>query len=255
VVTGGSSGIGLELARLLAGDGSDVIVCADGPGVHTAAAELDGTSDGSVRAVQADLATPEGVERLVREVEADGRPLEALVLNAGVAHGGPFLETPLEGDLLVIDLNVRAVVSLAKRLVPAMVARSSGRVLITSSAAATSPGPYYATYAASKAFVQSFAEAIRHELKDTGVTVTVLLPGPTDTPFFEASNLEDTPVGSMPKDAPAKVAKKGYKAMLKGKDKVVIRSLKTKQITAMGTALPEKAAAAAHAKTTKPDDA
>ncbi|MGW6131610.1 SDR family NAD(P)-dependent oxidoreductase [Cellulomonas sp. NPDC055163] len=250
VVTGGSSGIGLELVREFAENGFEVLSCAeDDTDLQIATQTL--VADGHpVRSLTADLATPEGVERLVAEI--GGRPVDALALNAGVANGGPFLETPLEDDLRVISLDVVSVVHLAKRLLPRMVDRGAGRVLVTSSVAARMPGPYYATYAASKAFVQSFTEAVRYELKDTGVTITALLPGPTDTDFFEASHMEDTRVAEQKKDDPAKVAREGFEALMAGKDQVSTRSLKTRMQTAMGAILPDTAKAAVHAKMTEP---
>ncbi|PZR53099.1 oxidoreductase [Xylanimonas oleitrophica] len=253
VVTGASSGIGLEIARELIDKGFDVIVTAEDAGLTAAAQELALTGS-RVDAVQADLTTREGLDSLVEAVHAVGRPVDALVLNAGVANAGPFVETPLEGDLEVVALNVTAVVYLAKKLVPPMVERGEGAVLVTSSVAGTMPGPWYATYAASKAFELSFAEAVRHELKDTGVTVTALVPGPTDTEFFEDNDMEDLPVGQGPKDDPVKVAKEAVKGLLKGDDKVVVRSFKAKMQAATGAVLPPKAQAAVHASTTKPPE-
>ncbi|WP_298456866.1 SDR family oxidoreductase [uncultured Cellulomonas sp.] len=254
LVTGASSGIGLELAQLFARNGFDLVVCAEDAGIAVAAEGLVADGNAAVRSVRADLSTAEGVEELVREVTAAGRPLDALALNAGVANGGPFIETPLEDDLRVIGLDVVAVVHLAKRLLPAMVARGAGRVLVTSSVASLMPGPYYATYAASKAFVQSFAEAVRHELEDTGVTITTLLPGPTDTDFFEASHMEDTKVAQGPKDDPAKVAREGFEALMAGKDKVTVRSVKARAQGVLSAVLPHKAQPGAHGSMTEPQD-
>ncbi len=254
LVTGASSGIGLAIAQRLVGEGYDVLLTADDAGELALAAESLRADGGQVRHVVADLRTAEGVEALAAETLAAGAPLEVLVLNAGIANGGPFLETPLEDDLSVIALNVTAVVRLAKRLLPAMVATGSGRVLVTSSVAALSAGPYYATYAASKAFDLSFAEAIRHELKDTGVTVTALLPGPTDTEFFERGHMADTSVAQGPKDEPEKVAKEAVAGLLAGKAKVEVRSLKVRAQVAMSAVLPDQAAAAMHGKQTKPQE-
>lgn len=254
VVTGGSSGIGLELARRFAEEGFDLVVAADEPQITLAADALSAAGN-AVRAVQADLGTAEGVQTLVDAVLATGRPVDALALNAGTGVGGAFVETPLEGDLQVIAVDVVGTVRLAKALVPAMVRRGAGRVLITSSTASLMPGPYYATYAASKSFVQSFAEALRHELDDSGVTVTALLPGPTDTAFFARAGMEDTPVGRGPKDDPADVADQAFEAMMDGKDKIEVRSLKTKMQSAAAAVLPGRAKAAMHAAFTKPDDA
>ncbi len=252
LVTGASSGIGLELARILAENGFDLVVAAEDAGLAVAAEAVSAAGGAAVRSVRADLSTSAGVEELVAAVTATGRALDVLALNAGVANGGPFLETPLEDDLRVIGLDVVSVVHLAKRLLPAMVARGAGKVLVTSSVASLMPGPYYATYAASKAFVQSFADAVRHELKDTGVTVTTLLPGPTDTEFFEASHMEDTPVAKGPKDDPAKVAREGFEGLMAGKDQVKVTSLKARAQTVLSHVLPEKAQPASHGAMTKP---
>lgn len=254
VVTGGSSGIGLELARRFAEEGFDLVVAADEPQITLAADALSAAGN-AVRAVQADLGTAEGVQALVDAVLATGRPVDALALNAGVGAGGPFVETPLAGDLQVIAVDVVGTVRLAKALVPAMVRRGAGRVLLTSSTASLMPGPYYATYAASKSFVQSFAEALRHEVADSGVTVTALLPGPTDTAFFDRAGMTGTPVGRGPKDDPADVADQAFEAMMDGEDKIEVRSLKARLQTAAAAVLPDRAQAAMHAAFTKPDDA
>ncbi|MDD9205269.1 SDR family NAD(P)-dependent oxidoreductase, partial [Georgenia sp. 10Sc9-8] len=210
-------------------------------------------SGAEVQEVRADLATAEGVDRLVDAITSGGRQVDVLVLNAGVANGGPFLESPLEGDLKVVGLNVLAQVRLAKRLLPDMVARGQGRVLMTASTASLMPGPYYATYAASKAFVHSFAEALRHELKDTGVTVTSLLPGPTDTEFFERSGMTDTTVARSSKDDPAKVAADAYAGLMKGEHRVVVGSAKVRAQVATAAVLPDPAKAAVHGAMAKPD--
>jgi short-subunit dehydrogenase len=252
LVTGASSGIGLELARLFVENGYDVIINAEDDELASAEASLAG-GGAEVRAVKADLSTYEGVERLWAAVTAGGRPLDAAALNAGIGVNGEFAkDIPLEDDLRLIAVNVTAVVHLAKRILPGMVDRGEGRVLITSSVAATMPGPYYATYAASKAFLQSFAQAIRYELKDSGVTVTALQPGPTDTEFFERAGMDDTKVGEAKKDDPAEVAKDGFEALMAGKDHVIAGSVKNKAQVAGGTVLSEKARAAMHAAQTKP---
>ena len=252
VITGASSGIGLELARQFGGEGYDLLICAEDDELARAAADLASTGV-EVATVQADLATPEGVEALVAATVARGRDLDALVLNAGVGNGGAFLDIPLADEQRLIALNIGSVVHLAKRLLPAMVARGSGGLLITASIASTMPGPYYATYAASKAFGLSFAEAIRYELKDTGVTVTALMPGPTDTEFFERADMEDTTVGESKKDDPAEVARHGFAAFLAGKDHVVGGSMINKLQTASANLLPDPVKAAAHARLTKPE--
>jgi len=253
LVTGASSGIGLELARQFVENGFDVIINAEDDELAAAEASLAGNG-AEVRAVKADLSTYDGVERLWAAVAAGGRPLDAVALNAGIGVNGDFTrDIPLEDDLRLIAVNVTAVVHLAKRVLPTLVDRGAGRVLITSSVAATMPGPYYATYAASKAFLQSFAEAIRVELKHTGVTVTALQPGPTDTEFFERAGMDDTKVGQAKKDDPAEVAKDGFEALMAGKDHVVAGGLKNRAQAAAGRVLPEKAAAGMHGAMTKPE--
>jgi uncharacterized protein len=253
VVTGASSGIGLSLARQFLQHGFDVIAVAEDDELASAADTLT-AEGGSVTAVRADLATEAGVETTYEAIRTDGRPVAAAALNAGIGvGGGRFDQTPLEDDLRLADLNVRSTVHLAKLLVRDMVARGDGRLLFTSSIAAKAPGPYHATYAASKAFVHSFAEGIRHELKDTGVVVTSLMPGPTDTEFFDRANMEDSALGgSSKKDDPEDVARDGYEALMAGKDHVVAGSSMNKAQTASGQALPDKAAAAVQAKMTKP---
>jgi len=253
VVTGASSGIGLGLTREFATNGFSVLMCADGDEVHAVAAQL--TAEGlPVTAVQADLATAAGVNALVQAVHQTGRPLDAIALNAGIGNAGAFSESSLEEDIRLIELNVVAPVRLTKAVLPEMVARGSGKVLITSSIASTMPGPYYATYAASKAFIQSFAEAVRYEVRDSGVTITALLPGPTDTDFFDRAGMQDTPVDDGPKDDPAEVARDGFTALMAGDDKVVAGSFKNKLQAAGARLLPDTAKAAVHAAQTKPKE-
>ena len=250
LVTGASSGIGRELAVELAARDYDLVLAAEDEDLSTVA-EGASRSGVSVVTVTADLATDAGVEKVVGEVERLGRPVDVLCLNAGVGNAGPFIETSLEDDLRLIALNVDHVVHTAKRLLPGMVQRGQGRVLITSSIAALMPGPWYATYAASKAFLQSFAEAIRYELKDTGVTVTALLPGPTDTDFFDRANLDGSVADEGPKDDPAEVARDGIEAMLDGKDQVVAGSWRNKVQAMLSKGGPDSLKAAMHAQQTK----
>ncbi|MFC8190633.1 SDR family NAD(P)-dependent oxidoreductase [Cellulomonas sp. NPDC057328] len=251
LVTGASSGIGLELARELAERGFDLLVTAENPELTLAADGLAqiGTA---VRAVQADLTTVEGVQTLLDEVTAVGRPLDVAALNAGRGDGGAFVEIPLEHDLATVQLNIVANLRLTKALLPAMVQRGAGRLLITSSVAGLMPGPGYATYAASKSFLTSFAEAIRHELKDTGVTVTALMPGPTDTDFFERADMVETVVGQGSKDDPADIARQGVEGLLDGKDKVEVHTVKARMQSAMAAVLPDAAKAKVHSAFTKP---
>lgn len=254
LVTGASTGIGLSIARELARRGHDLVVTADEPSIHTAAAELEATHGVDVRAVQVDLTVSAEVDHLWREASGTGRPVEVAVLNAGVGVGGAFAETSLERHLGLVDLNVRSTVHLAKLVVDDMVARGSGRVLVTASIAATAPGPYHATYAASKAFVHSFAEGIRHELQDAGVVVTSLMPGPTDTEFFRRADMLDTAIGQGPKDDPDEVAREGVEALMSGKPHVVAGSVKNRVMAEAATHMPDRLATKAMAGQTKPKD-
>ncbi len=253
VVTGASSGIGLELAKQCAGNGYDLIVVAEDPGITTVADELRSTG-AHVAPLQIDLSTYDGVEELYANISGSGRPVDALLLNAGVGSGGDFVETDLRKELDLIALNVTSTVHLAKRVIPDMTARGTGKVLMTSSIAATQPGPYEAVYAASKTFVQSFGEAIRSELSDTGVTVTLLMPGVTKTNFFSRAGMDDTRAGSNEKmqDDPAKVAEQGFKALMKGEEKVVAGNPLNKVMSAAGRLTPDSVKAATHKLLSKP---
>ncbi len=249
LVTGASSGIGFELARQFAGGGFDLVINAeDGARLEEAAERL--RSEGAqVRVIQADLRSEDGVRRLHAEV---GRDVDVAALNAGVGHGGAFVDIDLAHDLEIIDLNVRSTVALAKLLLRDMVARNEGRLLITSSIASTMPGSYQATYNASKSFLQAFAEALAEELKDTEVVVTSLMPGPTETDFFRRADMLDTRVGTAKKDDPAQVAKDGYEAVMAGKRRVVGGSLMTKVSEAANKVLPDQVKAVVHKQMAEP---
>jgi short-subunit dehydrogenase len=255
LVTGASSGIGYELANQFAQHGYDLVIAAEDDGIIQAARELQ-ADGGRVQPIQADLSTADGVERLYAAATGDGRPLDAVAINAGVGVGGDFArDTDLDAQLRVVDLNVRSTVHLAKRVSAGMTNRGTGRILITSSIAATAPGPFEAVYAASKAFGLSFAEALRNELKDSGVTVTALMPGPTDTNFFERAGIQDTRLGQAKKDDPAQVAKEGFEALMAGKDKVVAGSRKNTMQAAAAHVLPDTAKAEMHRKQSEPGSA
>lgn len=252
IVTGASSGIGLELGKVLADEGFDLVVAAEDERITEAADELRGHG-AAVEPVQADLSQGAGVESLARAVQAQDRPVAALCLNAGRSIGGAFVGgTPLDQDLLIVDLNCRSVVHLAKLLLPDMVARGEGRVLITSSIAATVPGPYQAIYNASKSFVQSFSLAIREELKDTGVTVTALMPGPTETEVFERADMMDTKVGTGSKDSPELVARQAYDGMMAGDERVRGGGLSSKLQGVVGRFGPDSLKAKVFTREAKP---
>ena len=253
VITGASSGIGYELAKQFVENGYDVLMAAEDEGIEQAAVDLRRDGQNQVIAVRADLATYDGVEQLYAAILESGRPVDAVAINAGRGIGGDFTrETELRDELNVIDVNVTSTVHLAKRVLPDLVARGAGRVLFTSSIASMMPGTYQAVYNASKSFVQSFAEALRNELKDTGVTVTALMPGPTDTNFFHRAEMDDTKVGSSSKDDPAVVAKQGFEALMKGDEKVVAGSVKTKVQAAASKVMPDSAKAQMHRKMAEP---
>ncbi|MFI1990651.1 SDR family NAD(P)-dependent oxidoreductase [Actinoplanes sp. NPDC020271] len=253
VVTGASSGIGYELARQLAENGFDLLIVAEDEGIDEAATGLRRDGQNQISAVRADLARRDEVERVWAEIAATGRDIDALALNAGRGIGGDFVGgTDLADELNVIDVNVSSTVHLAKLALPAMVANGRGRVLITSSIASMMPGTYQAVYNASKSFTQSFAEALRAELKDTGVTVTALMPGPTDTNFFHRAEMDDTPVGAGKKDDPALVAEQGIRALLDGKEKVNAGSAKTKVQAVASKVMPDKVKAEMHRRMAEP---
>ena len=255
LVTGASSGIGRSLARELAGRGYDLIICSAGERLESAAAELR-SAGVNVTEVQADLATREGVEQLRQRVQSAGKPLGIACINAGIGVGGQFWETDLEQELKLIELNCVGTVRLAKYVVRDMVSRGAGRILITSSIAGEMVAPREAVYAASKAFDLSFAHSLRYELRDTGVTVTALQPGPTDTDFFHRAGMDNTEVGTKGKkqSQPDDVARQGIDALLAGKDHVYAASAKTKMQGAVANAIPGSVKGAMHEKMAKPLD-
>jgi short-subunit dehydrogenase len=250
LVTGASAGIGQELARELVEQGYDLLVVAEDEGIGDIAAEL--SDRGDVRPVRADLATRAGNELVLELLAQEPRPLAVAAINAGVGVHGPLVETDLEDHLRLIALNIVSAVHLGRSIAQAMVGRGDGRILFTSSVASQMPGPFYTTYAASKSFVQSFALGLREELKDSGVTVTALMPGPTDTDFFERAGMEGTKVAEGPKDDPADVARAGVEALLAGDDHVVAGSWRNKLQTAAAAVLPDAVAAKVHRSMTEP---
>jgi short-subunit dehydrogenase len=251
VVTGASSGIGFELAKVFADNGFDILVNAENGRLGAAAEQLRSTG-AHVQLVDADLSSYDGVERLYAAITSTGRPVSAAALNAGVGQGGAFVDTDLGDEIKIIDVNIRSTVHLAKRLLKDMVMRDDGKVLITSSIASTMPGSFQAVYNASKSFLQSFAQALQNELKDTNVTVTSLMPGPTDTDFFHRADMEDTKVGQANKDDPAQVAKQGFDALMSGEEKIIAGSVTTKAQGAASKVLPDKLKAAAHRQMAEP---
>src|SRR3954471_2480631 len=253
LVTGASSGIGLGLARQFGQNGFDLVIAAEDPGLSAAAAELRQTG-AEVQPVQVDLRTPEGGSQTSSGARAAGRSLDAFALNAGVGRGGAFIDTPLADEQDIIDLNVTSTVHLAKLVLKDMAARDEGKVLITSSIASTMPGSFQAVYNASKSFLQSFAEAVQEELKDTGVTITSLMPGPTETNFFHRAVMDHTPIGRGKKDDPAQVAAQGFAALMDGKNKIVGGSLMTKAQKAVGDVVPDAVKGVMHRQRAEPKE-
>ncbi len=247
IVTGASTGIGLELARLAAQNGYDLLVVADTP-LADASRQLQSYGVG-VSAVEADLATFEGVDRLL--TAAAGRPVDLLFANAGHGLGGPFLEQDVADWRHVIDTNITGTLYLIQKVAREMVARNQVRILITGSIAGHLAGAFHAVYNGSKAFIDSFSDALNNELKETAVTVTCLQPGATETEFFDRAEMDDTRVGTMTKDDPADVAKAGYEAMLKG-ERSIVYSLKNKVQVAASKVLGGGVSAEMHRKLAEP---
>lgn len=253
VVTGASDGIGFNLAKVFAENGYDLIINAENASIQNAASELKSLGV-SVIPVEADLATFDGCKQFWQQVEASGRILDAIAINAGVGVGGLFAETDLEKEINLVRLNVESTVHIAKYAVQKMTKQGSGKILITSSIAAEMVAPKEAVYAASKAFDLSFAKSLRYELKDTGITVTALQPGPTDTNFFNRADLGDTKAGTEGKkdSNPYDVAKQGFKALMAGDEHVYSASIGTKIQGALAGIAPEGLVAKMHEKMTAP---
>jgi short-subunit dehydrogenase len=252
VVTGASSGIGYELARLAAEDGYDLVIAADEPSIIEAQAGLEqyGTR---VEGLQVDLSTTDGVDKLVNLI--GDRSVDALMANAGRGLGHGFLDQDWAEARLVIDTNVTGTIYLIHKVARDMRERDRGKILITGSIAGLMPGSFQAVYNGTKAFLDSFSWALRNELKDTNVTVSCLMPGPTDTEFFERAEMLDTKVGADPKKAdPADVAKTGYQAMQKGEGDVVA-GFKNKLQAAAAAVTPQSVLAEQHRKMAEPGSA
>jgi short-subunit dehydrogenase len=253
LVTGASSGIGYWLANDLAKRGYDLVICSAGKRLEAAASEFQ-TTGVSVTTISADLATREGVDHLWEAVLNIGRPIDVACINAGIGVGGLFAETDLDTELNMVQVNCLGVVHLAKHVVRHMLELNAGRILITSSIAGEMVAPREAVYAATKAFDLSFANSLRYELRDTGVSVTALQPGPTDTDFFHRAGMDDTQAGSEGKheSEPRDVARQGLDALFDGKDHVYAASLKTKMEGMLANVVPGAVKGAMHEKMAKP---
>lgn len=243
LVTGASSGIGLELARLCVENGHETVIVADEPAIHDAARDL------GAEAIEADLATRDGVQSMLAAL--GGRDVDLLFLNAGTGAGHTFLEQDLAKVEDIVNTNILGVLRLAHPLGHRMVARGQGRILISGSIVGYMPGAYQVIYTASKAFLNNFAVGFAEELKDSGVTVTCLMPGAIDTPFYARAGMEDTPIGKAPKADPAEVARFGYDALMKGTVQATPGLLNKAQAT-VAEILPAGLVAKLHAKVAKP---
>lgn len=251
VVTGASTGIGFELARCCAEDGFDLVIAADEPEIEAAAAKLRGGQT-HVDAVQADLSTPDGVQRLVEAI--GDRPIDALLANAGRGLGQAFLDQRFDDIQHIVNTNVTGTLHLLHVIANRMRQQGRGRILVTGSIAGFMPGTFQAVYNGTKAFIDSFALALRNELKDSGVTVSCLMPGPTETAFFERAGMLDTKVGQQKKDDPAEVAKVGFEAMMKGEADVV-SGFKNKLQATLAAVTPSEVLAEQHRKLAEPGSA
>ena len=251
IITGASSGIGYELALICARDGYELLIAADTPDIEEAATRLRAVG-ATVTALEVDLSTRDGVDRLYET--AGGRSVDVLMANAGHGFGGAFLDQDFDELEHVIDTNITGTIYLLQRVGRDMRARGAGRILITGSIAGFIPGTFHAVYNGTKAFVDSFSFALRAELKDSGVTVTCLMPGATETDFFARADMLDTAVGQAEKDDPADVAKVGYEAMLRG-DGDVVSGWKNKLQTVMANITPAGVLAEQHRKQAEPGSA
>jgi uncharacterized protein len=251
IITGASAGIGLELANCAVEAGFDLLIAADDAAIHATADTL--RSKGvNVEAVQADLSTIEGVDELVAATR--GRPVDALLANAGRGLGHAFLDQDFKQVRHVIDTNVTGTLYLLHQVGREMRTRGKGRILITGSIAGFMPGTYQAVYNGTKALLDSFSFALRAELKDSGVTVTCLMPGATDTDFFETAGMLDTKVGAGKKQPPSEVAKTGWQAMMRG-DGDVVSGWQNKLQQAIANVTPQAVLAEQHRKQAQPGSA
>jgi short-subunit dehydrogenase len=249
IVTGASSGIGLELARECARNGYDLAIAADRP-LGAAVTELEALG-AQVAAVEADLSTHEGLEKLIGAID---RPVDALLANAGHGLGGAFLDQGLADVEHVIDTNITGTLYLIHQIAKGMVARGSGRILIVGSIAGFMPGTFQAVYNGTKAFIDSFSWALRAELEGSGVTVTCLMPGATETEFFERADMMDTKIGTEKKMDAGKVARMGFEAMMAGEGDVVA-GWKNKLQSAVAAVTPAGVLAEQHRKKAEPGGA
>jgi len=222
LITGATNGIGLELAKLFAKDGYNLIIVARNETELTATAEsLKGQYDVDIHTIAKDLFEKDSPFEIYDEVQSKGLEVSVLVNDAGQGVYGEFTETDLYRELDIIQLNIGAYVSLTKLFLRDMIEKNEGKILNVGSIAGEVPGPWQAVYHGTKAFIHSWSAAIRNELKDTGITVTLLAPGATETDFFRKADMEESKILDTKLSDPADVAKDGYKALMAGEDKVV----------------------------------
>jgi short-subunit dehydrogenase len=253
LITGASSGIGLQLAHLFAKDKYNlVIVSRDEQLLNDVAIDLKNSGAPRVEVIAADLSTPEGPEKVISNTQQMGIEVDILVNDAGVGIHGKFIETDLEAELKIIQLNIASLVHLTKAFLPRMVERRSGKILQLASIASYQPTPLLAVYAATKAFVLSFTDAITNEIQDTGVTITSLIPGPTDTDFFRKAHAENTKAAHDNPEDPYVVAQVGYEALMKGEHHATAPGVKSQIL--MSTLMPNERVAAKAKKTMEPDE-
>jgi uncharacterized protein len=254
IVTGASTGIGYELALVLARNGFDLVVAADEAKIRQSAEDFRKAGAQVVEAVEADLATIEGNDALLAAARHLERPVEALLANAGHGLGKGFLDQDFDAIRHVIDTNVTGTLYLIHKVGGEMRSRKAGKILITGSIAGYIPGSFQAVYNGTKAFLDSFSFALREELRDTNITVTVLEPGATETKFFERADMMDTAVGTAEKDDPAMVAQTGFDAMMRG-DGDIVSGWRNKVQTTLTNVTPASVLAAQHRKKAEPGSA
>lgn len=256
LVTGGSSGIGLELAKVFAKAGYNLVIVARDTAALTAAKQvLESVSKSRISTIEKDLFAPESAQELYQEIGAQGISIDILVNNAGQGYFGKFAASDLPRALAIIQLNICSLVSLTHFYLNDFLRRGEGRILNVSSIAAKMPGPWHAVYHGTKAFVQSFTEALRSEVKDSGIVITALLPGPTDTDFFNKADMNDSKVvqDKTTLSNPAEVAQDGFNALMNNED-MVVSGIKNKLQVALGAITPDEHLANQTSKMQEPID-
>lgn len=255
LITGATSGIGFELAKLFARDKFNLIIVARNQQELDEKSRIFESMGVKVKSYAKDLFKREDAFSLCTDVERSGIQVDVLVNDAGQGLFGEFKNTDIQRELDIIDLNISAVVILTKHFLKDMISRKKGKILNLASVASTMPGPWQSVYHGTKAFVLSFSEAIREEVKDTGITITALMPGVTDTDFFNKADMQSSKVvqDKSKMADPADVAKDGYEALMSGEDKIV-SGMKNKIMVAMNNIKPDKNVAHSMNEQQKPVD-